>query len=79
MAWQLEIEMNIKPNAPRGPAVYGFWQQVRATDKPDSWESPEDPVIVVITEGGPATKSKLGGTWQQVRATDETESVIDFL
>jgi hypothetical protein len=74
MARHLEIEMNIKANAPRTPAVYGSWQQVRATDKPDSLESPELPAIVVVTEGLPATKSKFGGTWQQVRATDKMES-----
>jgi hypothetical protein len=69
----LEIEMNIKPNALRTPLSYGLWQQVRASDKPDSQKSPDDPDFTVVMEGVPVTKAKCGGTWQQVRATDETE------
>ena len=68
-----EIQMKIDANSPSEPAGYGSWQQVRASDEPDSQGSKDDPETSAVTQTSPATNARRTGTWQQVRATDEKE------
>jgi hypothetical protein len=68
------MEMKIKTGVLREPAGYGSWQQIRASDIPDSQEPPDNPEMAVVLECVPASRTQCRAPWQQVRATDETES-----